>query len=145
MHPEYVDAANVEHLREMGCVFLCIDNGAAKRVIVDQLEMFGVTFIDVGMGLYVADERLGGIVRTTTSVNGRRDRARERMSFSERTNDDIYDKNIQVADLNALNALFAVLRWKKLQGFYQDKKHELNSTYTVGGNMLLNADIHEPN
>jgi hypothetical protein len=41
------------------------------------------------------------------------------------------------ADLNALNAALAVIKWKKLACFYQDLDHEHHSTYTIGGNMLL--------
>jgi hypothetical protein len=56
-----------------------------------------------------------------------------------RVNDD-YDYNIQIADLNALNAALAVIKWKKLWGFYLDLENENYSTYTIDGNMLLNAD-----
>ena len=31
-----------------------------------------------------------------------------------------YERNIQIADLNALTASMAVIRWKKFSGFYQD-------------------------
>jgi hypothetical protein len=41
------------------------------------------------------------------------------------------------ADLNALNAALAVIKWKKLACFYQGLDHEHHSTYTIGGNMLL--------
>jgi len=41
-------------------------------------------------------------------------------------------KNIQVADLNCLNATLAVIRWKKMCGFYFDLKHERYSSYTIG-------------
>jgi hypothetical protein len=32
--------------------------------------------------------------------------------------DDIYSENIQIADLNALNAVLAVMWWKKHAGVY---------------------------
>jgi hypothetical protein len=63
----------------------------------------------------------------------------QRLSFSEVVGDD-YDSNIQIADLNALNAVLAVLKWKKLFGFYADLEHELCSAYTIDGNHLLNED-----
>jgi hypothetical protein len=34
--------------------------------------------------------------------------------------DDIYRRNIQIAELNALNASFAMMRYKQLRGFYLD-------------------------
>jgi len=49
-------------------------------------------------------------------------------------------KNIQIADLNMLNAAFAVIKWKKLLGFYKDLENEHFSTYTVDGNLLVNED-----
>jgi hypothetical protein len=49
-------------------------------------------------------------------------------------------QNIQIADLNMLNAVFAVIRWKKLYGFYADDEHELFTAYTIAANQLLNAD-----
>ena len=65
---------------------------------------------------------------------------RKRISFSDDADRNEYDVNIQIADLNALNAALAVIKWKKLFGFYQDLDHEHHSTYTIGGNMLLNED-----
>jgi hypothetical protein len=34
--------------------------------------------------------------------------------------DDVYRTNIQIAELNALNAAIAVIRFKQLRGFYVD-------------------------
>ena len=41
---------------------------------------------------------------------------------------------------SALNAAIAVIKWKKLFGFYRDLDREHHSTYTIDGNMLLNED-----
>jgi len=51
-----------------------------------------------------------------------------------------YDNNIQIADLNVLKAVLAVIEWKKFYGFYADDEHELFATYTIVANQLLNAD-----
>lgn len=142
-HSQHVDASNVEELRTMACIFLCIDAGPGKKFIVEKLEEFGVPFIDTGMGLYAKDETLGGILRVTTSDVDRA-AARARMSFAADDENNEYDKNIQIADLNALNATLAVIRWKKMRGFYFDLKHERYCSYTIGSNMLLSDDIYEP-
>jgi hypothetical protein len=118
-HPVYVDAGNVEELRGRDFVFICVDDGESKRMIVEKLEAFGVPFVDVGMGVRVSDDMLAGTVRVTTSAPNRRDHFRNRVSFEELRNNE-YNRNIQVADLSALNAALAVIRWKKLFGFYQD-------------------------
>ena len=68
-HPAYLDASNVEELRGMDFVFLCLDKGAPKKLIVEKLEEFNIPFIDVGMGIQLNDDALGGIVRVTTSTS----------------------------------------------------------------------------
>lgn len=57
---------------------------------------------------------------------------------------DEYDKNVQIADLNALDATLAVIRSKKPRGAYFDFKHKRFSSYTIDNNMLLSEDLDEP-
>lgn len=139
-HEAYVTEENVEQLRDMSFVFLCMEGGVAKKLIVEKLERFGVPFVDAGLGVDHTDDALGGIVRVTTSTPEKRDHLRKRVSFSSDEVDNEYDENIQIADLNALNAVLAVIRWKKLCGFYRDLDREHNSTYTIDGNTLDNED-----
>ena len=58
------------------------------------------------------------------------------MSFDETNDADPYDTNIQVADLNCLNAALAVMKWEKLYGFYADLEQERNTTYSIACNLL---------
>jgi hypothetical protein len=139
-HAVYVDAGNVGELRSMDFVFVCVDKGSAKRMIVEKLEEFNVPFTDVGMGIQLNDGALGGIVRLTTSTQEKRDHFRSRVSFADGVGGNEYDRNIQIADLNALNAALAVIKWKKLFGFYRDLKSEHHSQYSIDGNLLLNED-----
>ncbi len=139
-HVDYIDADNLDALREMSFVFLCIE-GTAKQFIVEKLEEFRLSFIDVGMGVYLSEGSLGGILRATTSTPGQRDHLHKRVSFASDADRNEYATNIQIADLNALNAALAVIKWKKLAGFYQDLDFEHHCTYTIGGNMLGNEDV----
>jgi hypothetical protein len=139
VHETYVGPENVDELRDMNFVFLCLE-GPAKKLVVEKLEAFGISSVDVGMGVYLAEGSLGGILRVTASTPAQRDHVGNRISFSDDADRNEYAVNIQIADLNALNAALAVIRWKKLFGFYQDLDHEHHSTYTIGGNMLLNED-----
>jgi hypothetical protein len=139
-HEAYVSQENVEHLGKMDFVFLCVHPGTAKKLIVEKLEEFGLPFIDVGMGVNLTDDALGGILRVTTSTPKQRDHVRTRISFSDSNDHNEYASNIQVADLNALNAALAVIKWKKLLGFYRDLECEHHSTYTIDGNVLTNED-----
>ncbi len=139
-HPVYVNSTNVEELRGFAFVFLCLDKGSAKKLIVDKLEEFNVPFTDVGMGIQLSDGALGGIVRVTTNTDKKRDHFRSRVSFGDGAADNEYDRNIQIADMNALNAALAVIKWKKMFGFYRDLKGEHHSQFSIDTNLLLNEE-----
>ena len=139
-HPVSLDVSNVDQLNGTTFAFICVDRNEAKRLVVDKLEALDVPFVDAGMGLSLNDGPLGGILRVTTSTQAKRDHIRSRISFADDGEEDIYASNIQVADLNALNAVMAVIKWKKIRRFYRDDEGEHHSTYTIDGNMLLNGD-----
>lgn len=140
-HCCYVTAENVKELRAMTFVFVCTDAAPEKRVIIGKLEEFGIPFVDVGMGVYEVDGALAGVLRTTTSTPQQRSRAAAKARIPlEPDEHNEYSRNIQVADLNALNAALAVVRWKKLFGFYLDLEREHHSTYTIDGNAMTNED-----
>ncbi|MDP8994389.1 MAG: hypothetical protein M3N07_05300 [Pseudomonadota bacterium] len=99
--------------------------------------------MDVGIGVQLIDNRLIGVVRTTTSRPGMRGHLRTRVSFGDADLGNEYDTNIQIAELNALNAAFAVIKWKKLRGVYLDLEGEHHSTFTIDGNSMINDDQDE--
>lgn len=138
-HDIRLDSSTLHLLDGVTFAFICIDSSEAKRQIIQKLEMLDIAFIDVGMGLEFTNNSLGGILRVTTSIPSRRDHFHDgRISYGDSRNDDLYSSNIQVADLNALNGVLAVIKWKKIRGFYRDIDQEFHSTYTTDGNMLLN-------
>jgi hypothetical protein len=137
-HAVFLNASNVALLSGLSFVFLCLDKGRPKQEIVAYLEATGASFVDVGMGIHVGDENLLGILRVTTSTPKDRSQIRKHVPFDD-GEDDEYATNIQIADLNMLNAALAVIRWKKLAGFYHDAEGEHHSTYTINVNQLLSA------
>lgn len=141
-HAYFVDESNVHELSNMNFVFISMEGGSTKRQVVAELEAHDVPFIDVGLGVTKGDSALTGLVRVTTSTPGQRRHVhdRGRIDFSDPRPEDLYDDNIQVADLNALNAALAVIRWKRYEGFYSDYEHEHFSAYAVDGNLLVNED-----
>ena len=139
-HPYFVDQSNVAELGDMDFVFLCMDASGPKKEIVEALEAFDVSFIDVGLGLELVDGSLRGASRVTASFPGRRAHLRSRVSLSDGSSEDPYATNIQVAELNALNAAMAVIKWKKRCGFYLDFENEGNSTYVLDSNVIINDD-----
>jgi hypothetical protein len=139
-HRERLDAHNVAVLRHMDFVFLAMDSGAARRPVVEFLDSAGKPYIDCGMGLHVTPMGLDGIVRVTTSTRERRGHVADRIPMSDGGEDDPYSTNIQVADLNCLNAALAVVRWKRHYGFYADSGREHFSAFMIDGNTLVNED-----
>lgn len=139
-HDVALDESNVSELERFDFVFLCVDDGATKAPIVSFLEKQAIAFVDVGIGVELQDEMLGGVVRVTTSTPAKRGHLRKRVSMAPPAADDAYGANIQIAELNALNACMAVIRWKKLLGFYRDLEGEHSATYTIDGNLLLSED-----
>lgn len=144
-HPYKVDSTNIELLKNMDFVFICIDHSPAKKLIVKSLEEWGISFIDVGMGLFLADNKIGGVLRVTVSTSEKREHVHEahRISFLEGDVQNEYNANIQIAELNCMNASLAVIKWKKLYGFYLDFENEHFTTYTLDGNALSNEDKNE--
>ena len=125
----------------MDFVFLALDRGAARDLIVQSPEEAGVPYIDVGIGVFESEGALGGVVRVTSSTAAHPARPRGRIPVGDGAVENEYSENIQVADLNALNATLAVVKWKKLMGFYHGLENEYFSAYTIDGNHLVNEDV----
>ncbi len=142
VHAEMISASNVEQLGGLDVVFVCMDEGSAKACLITVMESLQVTFIDVGMGIQAYQGALHGILRVTTSTPEHRNHVHEGHRIPLGTGEpDDYASNIQIAELNALNAALAVIKWKKLKGVYADLEQELHSLYTLDGNHLLNEDF----
>lgn len=141
-HAVYIEESNVDELRGFDFVFLNMDGRPGKEGVVRRLEELGLPFIDTGMGIEKSDDGLRGILRVTTSTPAKRSHVwdKHRIPFASGDPDDIYASNIQVADLNALNAALAVIRWKKYFGFYADLEAEHFTAYTIDGNAITNED-----
>jgi ThiF family len=137
-HAYNIVEENIEELRNFDFVFLTAESSEAKAFIPRKLIEFGVPFVDVGMGLY-EEGALGGILRATTITPQRSSHAGARIS-SGGGSDDAYTQNIQIVELNALNAALAVIKWKKLLGFYRDEEAEYHTLYVIGGNTLINGE-----
>jgi hypothetical protein len=140
-HPDRIDATNVDELQGMSFVFLCMEGGPAKRAVVEKLEALGIPFIDVGMGLYAKRDSIGGMLRSVVSLPDAREAARARISFAADDANNEYDKNIQIADLNALNACLAVIAWKKQRGFYFNLGKERFLSYTIANSLLAKGNV----
>jgi hypothetical protein len=139
VHPEYLVKEQLSLLQEMSFVFINIDKGEIKKNIIEYLQSQGIPFIDSGIGVDIKEGALTGLIRNTTSTETKKDHFWDSPYISYTENpDNEYDKNIQIAELNLLNAGFAVLKWKKLLGFYHDLTGENNMFYRINANKIQN-------
>jgi len=99
--------------------FVCVDSGTARAEIFDLLTRLGIPFVDVGMGLVRQNGALAGMVRTTVlkPENASEIRTRGLVPLTDPPGNE-YRTNIQIAELNALNASMAMLAYKQHCGFY---------------------------
>ena len=125
--PERITAENVERLKDFDFVFVSVDDGPARRLIIDWLSANGVPYVDCGMGLNRSAVGLSGFVRVTGG---------DRKAFDdnvgtvrlpvENAKEDEYRKQAQITELNALNATMAVIRFKQHFGLL-DREDEATS------------------
>ncbi|MCK9638343.1 MAG: ThiF family adenylyltransferase [Prolixibacteraceae bacterium] len=138
-HACFISGFNIEELNQLSFVFLCIDRDLVKKEIMEYLLLENIPFIDVGLGVNVVDDSLIGSIRVTTGTLLKNDHLFQRISCGENLENE-YASNIQIAELNSLNAVLAVIKWKKLLGFYQDLKLEHNSVYSINASQLTNDE-----
>jgi hypothetical protein len=114
-----IDSSSAAELEGVTFAFVCVDKGSARSKLFDLLISKGIPFIDVGMGLDRERGSINGMMRATyySSENGEKVRNKGLAEMSDQP-DDIYRTNIQISEINALNACLAVIRFKQLRGFY---------------------------
>lgn len=138
IHDVFLDESNLHLLDGLDFVFVCIDRGPAKRAVVERLVSNGTSFIDVGMGVVLNGDRLAGIVRVTTSTPGTRATAAPHISYSDEDGEvNAYATNIQIPELNALNAALAVLQFKKLFGLCEDTRRSVYVGYSIPSGEII--------
>ncbi|MCK7615007.1 ThiF family adenylyltransferase [Roseibium sediminicola] len=119
-HAVYLTPDRFHLLDGISFAFVSIDPCPEKALIIAELERRRVPFVDVGMGLHKGSNGIGGTLRAVLSTNENRDQVRAHIPIDPGGNDLIYQNNIQISDLNSLNANMAVQLWKGFRGFYAD-------------------------
>jgi hypothetical protein len=139
-HPVYVDNENIAEFSKYDFVFISVDKNKVRSEIITALIKLNVPFIDVGMGVNLVDDKLLGTVRVTAGTAERNKHIAHRIGAEEFAENE-YASNIQIVELNCFNATLAVMRWKKMVGFYQDLKGEYNNLFFINTGKLLNEDF----
>ena len=112
-------------------------------MISDFLQAQRIPFVDVGMELLLGPEAncLIGTCRVTMSTPEKSDHFSKHVPMTDDAMDDLYQKNIQIADMNALCATLAVIKWKRYCGFYQDLFQVHHTTYSVNSQSLTRDEM----
>lgn len=139
-HSAFVSEDNLHELEPLTFIFLSMDSSEVKECIIEFLIEHQIPFVDVGMSVLKVDNQLLGQVRSTLVTPEKSDHWRDHISTSNAEQDE-YATNIQVAELNAMNAVMAVIKWKKHFGFYQDLIQEHNSVYDINTATINNDEV----
>ena len=136
-HKKHIMLDNIEVLKEMDYIFLSVDSVSVRKEIASYLIDKGLSFIDSGLGVNLSENKLSGLIRITSGFPGKYGHIKEAFGGDE-VKDDVYASNIQISELNALAAIHAIIKWKKMLGFYHDTIGEFNSVYSINDNDVLN-------
>lgn len=122
LEQKYIDGSSAADLEGVTFAFVCVDRGSARAQIFDLLIRMGIPFIDVGMGLNRNEHALAGTLRATYYPADKAAQIRD-MGLAELADhpDDVYRAQVQISELNAMNACLAVMRYKQIRGFYLEK------------------------
>jgi hypothetical protein len=142
---KFIDASCSDDFDGVTFVFLCVDKGSSRAGIFDLLISKGIPFIDVGMGLNRKRGSVNGQLRATyySHEHGQNVCDKGLAPLADGP-DDLYKTNIQISELNALNACLAVIRFKQLRGFYFEEIPYHHLLYEVGDfNLVGESEINE--
>lgn len=138
-HAVALTADNIHLLDGATFVFLAAADAEGRPAIMQHLRARDVPFIDVGMSFREGESGLTGIAKVAAYLPG----AELPLPTTAATppGDDDYSSNVQLAELNALNAILAVVRWKRYLGFHATHEQSNLAVYKLFTNEIRNGDI----
>jgi len=138
-HPAALTTDNLHLLEGATFVFLAAADAEARPEIMQWLKSREIPFIDVGMSFREVEGGLTGLAKVVAYLPGN-ETILPTMPSSGPVEDD-YSSNVQVADLNALNAILAVIRWKRHLGFYATHEATNMTVFKLYLNELRNGEV----
>jgi molybdopterin/thiamine biosynthesis adenylyltransferase len=141
--PVRVDEQNIEELSDCNFVFIAVDHGPSRGLIANYLVARGIPFIDVGIGVDKVQDKVQLHARArVTLVTPQTADLVAKLPTADDTEEGVYN-NIQLVELNALNAVLAVVRYKQFLGFYTDEAEAETIKYKASWCQLL-ANKRDP-
>lgn len=144
-HSQNINSCSDDLLSGVSFAFVCVDKGESRKEVFDVLIRLGIPFIDVGMGLSKDNEKgISGMVRATYFSKESSQKVRDnRVAMEHDDPNDIYRTNIQISELNALNACLAVIQYKRIRGFYVHDGKEYNFLFDVSDMKVVSDALDE--
>lgn len=134
---------SLDDLSGVTFAFVCVDNGESRAEIFDVLTRLKIPFIDVGMGLTKKNDGLSGMARVTyypdSDIQSILDK---NLSDLSKPRDNLYRTNIQIGELNALNACLAVIRYKQYKEFYSSEENIYHLLFNIS-DLKINSEYIE--
>jgi hypothetical protein len=142
----HIDESSFVELNDVTFAFVCVDNGPSRKSIFNLLISKKIPFLDVGMGLKRRNELLNGMMRVTYYSSNDAESTKDK-GFSDISSeaDDIYRTNIQIAELNALNASLAIIRYKQLKGFYSEDYSNDTMLFEICDMRIIGESLYNEN
>ncbi len=134
-HPVFITAENLELLADCTFVFMAAADADDKPAILAWLFERGIPAIEVGMGIRDEGGQLSGLLAVVNHFPGM---PKSAISTTPGAPDE-YDRNIQTADLNCLNAMLAVINWKKYLTYYAEFEPVDETVYRIFTGTLRNG------
>lgn len=139
---KFIDASCGDDFEDVTFAFACVDKGSSRSGIFDLLISKGIPFIDVGMGLSRKQGPLSGMMRATYFSLEEAAAVKEKgfAELSDRPNEE-YRVNIQIAELNALNAALAIIKFKRLKGFYVEASPDFHFLFDLSDSKIATRSV----
>lgn len=142
-HTMRIDASNVQVLDDCKFVFIAVDHGPSRGLIARHLVEKGIPFIDVGMGIDRVPDEVKLLARArVTAIDNKNRSLVDSLPVADDQEDAVYN-NIQVAEINALNAMLAVIIYKQKIGFYSDEFGVSDLRYRLSWQRLSHSALEQ--
>lgn len=136
-HPVRIDQTNLRELKDCKFVFIAVDDGPSRGLIARYLSENGISFIDTGIGVDKVSEATKLLSRVRVSaIDAQNISLLDKLPTADDKEEAVYN-NIQLAELNALNAMLAIILYKQKIGFYAQEVPVQTLRYNPSFQLLI--------
>jgi ThiF family len=128
-------------LDPMTFIFVSIDKTEIKQTLFEYLINRNIPFINVGIGVTRHQDSLTATAIVTAVNSKMNQHIGSRVSLGPDDDEkDEYNTNIQLAEINSLNAAIAVIHWKRQYGFYNNFDNAMHLQISIDGLRIFPDD-----